>query len=224
MSSRGSSVEELAENRKNNFFQNLLNRIRGEKAEVLKEGAPNTIVTDTGRVISSDAAGNTSFFGGLFGGQSSIPFQNRRALGLADILTLDRFDFDKRGSVFGVSDATGLGGPGDDYKITSSGTYVEKNPKKDKSGTDDGGKYFEENMELLGRISKLAEEARQKDFMREGIRNIMYAPVIGAQANLRAAQGINDLTIANMGAMAAQNQVLATNPAKQKIAGKYFRL
>ena len=197
--------------------------MKGKKSEVLTEGTPGTVV-EGGKVISSDAPGNTSFFGGLFGGQSSKPFQNQRALGLADILTLDRFDFDKRGSVFGVSDATGLGGPGDDYKITSSGTYVEKNPNKDKSGTDDGGKYFEENMKLLGRISKLAEEARQKDFMREGIRNIMNAPIIAAEANLRAAQGINDLTIANMGAMAAQNQVLATNPAKQKIAGKYFRL
>ena len=60
------------------FFQNLLNRMRGKKSEVLTEGTPGTVV-EGGKVISSDAPGNTSFFGGLFGGQSSKPFQNQRA-------------------------------------------------------------------------------------------------------------------------------------------------
>ena len=40
---------------------------------------------------------------------------------------------------------------------------------------------------------------------------------------MQAAKNIADLTALNMGAMAAQNRVLETNPTKQKIAGKYFR-
>ena len=36
-------------------------------------------------------------------------------------------------------------------------------------------------------------------------------------------QNVADLTALNMGAMAAQNRVLETNPTKQRIAGKYFR-
>jgi len=88
---------------------------------------------------------------------------------------------------------------------------------------DDKRKYLEENKELLGEIAGLSEEARQREFMREGIRTFVNAPLIGAQAALTAAEGINRLTIGNMGAMAAQNNVLAANPTKQKIAGKYFR-
>ena len=61
--------------------------------------------------------------------------------------------------------------------------------------------------------------------IKEGIRirTLANAPLIGAQAQLAAAEGINRLTIGNMGAMAAQNRALETNPTKQKIAGKYFR-
>jgi len=45
----------------------------------------------------------------------------------------------------------------------------------------------------------------------------------GGQAAMEAAKNIADLTALNMGAMAAQNRVLETNPTKQKIAGRYFR-
>ena len=223
MSRRGSSPKQLSENRKGNFFQNFLNKIKGEKSEVLKEGAPNTAVTEGGRVISSDAPGNTSFFGSMFGGQSSKPFQNKRALGLADLLTLDRFDFDKRGSMFGPSDATGLGGPGDKYNITPSGTFVLKPEVIEAKEKKEERNYSKENLDLIREIGILGEEARQKDFLREGVRNFANAPLIGAQANLEAAKNIADLTALNMGAMAAQNRVLENNPTKQKIAGKYFR-
>ena len=56
-----------------------------------------------------------------------------------------------------------------------------------------------------------------------GISNLALSPLIGSQAAMDAAAEINRMTIANMGAMAAQNRVLETNPTKQKIAGKYFR-
>ena len=83
--------------------------------------------------------------------------------------------------------------------------------------------YLDENKQLLQEIAGLGEQARNRDFMREGIRTLANAPLIGAQAQMVAAEGINNLTIANMGAMAAQNRVLEANPPKQKIAGRYFR-
>ena len=88
---------------------------------------------------------------------------------------------------------------------------------------DDEDKYLKQNKELLKDIARLGEEARGRDFVREGIRTLANAPLIGAQAQLAAAEGINRLTIGNMGAMAAQNRVLEANPSKQKIAGRYFR-
>jgi len=98
---------------------------------------------------------------------------------------------------------------------------IEKNKNKD--NTIDEDKYLKQNQELLKDIAKLGEEARGRDFVREGIRTLANAPLIGAQAQLAAAEGINRLTIGNMGAMAAQNRVLEANPPKQKIAGRYFR-
>ena len=98
---------------------------------------------------------------------------------------------------------------------------IKKNKNKDNEIDED--KYLKQNQELLKDIARLGEEARNRDFMREGIRTFANAPLIGAQAQLAAAEGINKLTIGNMGAMAAQNRVLEANPPKQKIAGRYFR-
>ena len=102
---------------------------------------------------------------------------------------------------------------------------IEKKLEKDKKEKeiDDEDKYLKQNQKLLKDIARLGEEARGRDFMREGIRTLANAPLIGAQAQLAAAEGINRLTIGNMGAMAAQNRVLEANPPKQKIAGRYFR-
>ena len=85
--------------------------------------------------------------------------------------------------------------------------------------------YLEENKELLGEIADLAEEARQKDFLRENLRKIANAPEVRRQYALANADIVKQLSIANMGAMAAQNRVLAENPTKlPRIAGKYFTL
>lgn len=101
----------------------------------------------------------------------------------------------------------------------------KKDKVKKKLGIEDPKErdYLDENKQLLKEIAGLGEQARNRDFMREGIRTLANAPLIGAQAQLAAAEGINRLTIGNMGAMAAQNRVLEANPPKQKIAGRYFR-
>ena len=83
--------------------------------------------------------------------------------------------------------------------------------------------YLEENKQLLKEIAGLSEKARDRAALRTGISNLALSPLIGGQAAMDAAAEVNRMTIANMGAMAAQNRVLETNPTKQKIAGKYFR-
>ena len=99
---------------------------------------------------------------------------------------------------------------------------LDKN-KKDKEGEGiDYGKMSEYAKGVIGEVDKVAQKARAADFLREGIRSFANFPLIGAQANLEAAKNIADLTALNMGAMAAQNRVLETNPTKQKIAGRYF--
>ena len=83
--------------------------------------------------------------------------------------------------------------------------------------------FLKENKELLGEIADLSEKARDKAALRTGISNLALSPLIGGQAAMEAAKNVADLTALNMGAMAAQNRALETNPTKQKIAGKYFR-
>ena len=83
--------------------------------------------------------------------------------------------------------------------------------------------FLEENKQLLQEISNLSEKARDRDALRTGISNLALSPLIGGQAAMEAAKNVADLTALNMGAMAAQNRVLETNPTKQKIAGRYFR-
>ncbi len=56
-----------------------------------------------------------------------------------------------------------------------------------------------------------------------GISSIAYAPSLVGQSALQAAQDMGNVTIANMGAMAAQNRVMEANPTKTRFAGRYFR-
>jgi hypothetical protein len=101
---------------------------------------------------------------------------------------------------------------------------VINDDKKEKDGEDiDYGKMTKYAKDVIKEVDKVAQMARERDFFREGITSFANAPLIGAQANLEAAKNIADLTALNMGAMAAQNRALETNPTKQKIAGKYFR-
>ncbi len=76
--------------------------------------------------------------------------------------------------------------------------------------------FLKENKELLGEIADLSEKARDKAALRAGISNLALSPLIGGQAAMEAAKNVADLTALNMGAMAAQNRVLETNPTKQK--------
>ena len=103
------------------------------------------------------------------------------------------------------------------------GDILDKNKKNKEGEGIDYEKMTGYAKSVIGEIDKVAQKARDRDFLREGIRSFANFPLIGAQANLEAAKNIADLTALNMGAMAAQNRVLETNPTKQKIAGKYFR-
>ena len=99
---------------------------------------------------------------------------------------------------------------------------LDKN-KKDKEGEGiDYEKMTGYATGVIDKVDEVAQRARAADFLREGIRSFANFPLIGAQANLEAAKNIADLTALNMGAMAAQNRVLESNPTKQKIAGRYF--
>ena len=175
MSRRGSSTEQLQDNR-SNLFGNFLNQggplldFMKDKAGDVKDG-----MTDSG-----------------FSFKDLLPFPARV-----------------------------------NYEVTKGTAGFFKdifNDKKDeKDEKEDERDYLDENKQLLQEISNLSEKARDKAALRTGISNLALSPLIGSQAAMDAAAEINRMTIANMGAMAAQNRVLETNPTKQKIAGKYFR-
>lgn len=96
----------------------------------------------------------------------------------------------------------------------------KENEKREKD--EEYGRMTQYAKDVIGEVDKVAQKARERDFLREGIRSLANAPLLGAEYAMRAAEGINNVTIANMGAMAAQNRLLDSNPLKQKIAGKYF--
>ena len=104
-------------------------------------------------------------------------------------------------------------------KTDLGGKFEDENKKVEDKERD----YLEENKQLLKEIASLSEKARDRAALRSGISNLALSPLIGGQAAMEAAKNVADLTALNMGAMAAQNRVLETNPTKQKIAGKYFR-
>ena len=173
MSRRGSSSEELTENRNTNRFGNFLNQFLDRTAFGSKEG----------RQLKYDEA-KKSFLG--------FPLPE-----------------------FGVSEFLNL-------PDTSEASERIKKEKEDKEKVPERD-FLEENKQLLKEISNLSEKARDRAALRTGISNLALSPLIGSQAAMDAAAEINRMTIANMGAMAAQNRVLESNPTKQKIAGKYFR-
>ena len=77
--------------------------------------------------------------------------------------------------------------------------------------------------DYLSEVARIGEEAKNKDMLRSGISSLAYSPLIGSQAAMDAAANISQLTGVNMAAIANQGSVMAQNPTKQKIAGKYFR-
>ena len=173
MSRRGSSSEQLQENRNTNRFGNFLNQFLDRSAFGSKEG----------RQLKYDEA-KKNFLG--------FPLPE---FGVSEFLNLPD-----------TSEAS--------ERIKKEKEETEKVPERD---------FLDENKQLLEQISNLSEKARDKAALRTGISNLALSPLIGGQAAMDAAAEVNRLTIANMGAMAAQNRVLESNPTKQKIAGKYFR-
>jgi len=77
--------------------------------------------------------------------------------------------------------------------------------------------------DYIGEIAKIGEEAKNKEMLRSGISALAASPLIGSQAAMESAANISKLTGVNMAAIANQSDVMAQNPTKQKIAGKYFR-
>jgi len=156
---------------------------------------------------------------------TGLPSSTFLAMGPLDINSED-FKQDK-GKV-DLSDYTDLFDSSKKDKKVKKGVLEEiiqdiLDKKKDDDDGIDYDKMTKYTEDTLQKTSEIAQEARKREFFREGIRSLANAPLIGAQANLQAAKNIADLTALNMGAMAAQNRVLETNPTKQKIAGKYFR-
>jgi len=78
--------------------------------------------------------------------------------------------------------------------------------------------------DYIDELAKVGERAKDRDMIREGVTTFANFPLIGAKANLEAAANISKLTGVNMAAIANQGDVMAQNPTKQKIAGKYFRM
>ena len=77
--------------------------------------------------------------------------------------------------------------------------------------------------DYLSEVARIGEEAKNKDMLRSGISSLAYSPLIGSQAAMESAANISKLTGVNMAAIANQGDVMAQNPTKQKIAGRYFR-
>tara|TARA_B100000508_G_C11409818_1_gene252688 strand:+ start:357 stop:863 length:507 start_codon:yes stop_codon:yes gene_type:complete len=168
MSRRGSSTEQLQDNR-SNLFGNFLNNIKG----------------------SYDASG-LSF-------EQFLPAPLR----INYDITRGKIPYEK--------------------EFTSMFSFLNKDNKDKKDEKEDERDYLDENKQLLGEIADLSEKARDRAALRTGISNLALSPLIGGQAAMEAAKNVADLTALNMGAMAAQNRALETNPTKQKIAGRYFR-
>jgi len=99
-------------------------------------------------------------------------------------------------------------------------TNGKTDPSKVPSFKDVMGMDFDK---YLGRVAQLGEEAKNKDMLRSGISSLAYSPLIGSQAAMESAANISKLTGVNMAAIANQGDVMAQNPTKQKIAGRYFR-
>ena len=167
MSRRGSSTEQLQENRKGNLFENFLNNIKG----------------------SYDCISFEQFL--------PAPFR------INYDITRGKVPYEK--------------------ELTSVFSFLNKDNKDEKDKKEDERDYLDENKQLLREIANLSEKARDRAALRTGISNLALSPLIGGQAAMEAAKNVADLTALNMGAMAAQNRVLESNPTKQTIAGKYFR-
>jgi len=97
---------------------------------------------------------------------------------------------------------------------------LDTDPSKVPSFKDVMGIEIEEYMD---KVAQIGEKAKNKEMLRSGIASLAYSPLIGSQAAMESAANISKLTGVNMAAIANQGDVMAQNPTKQKIAGRYFR-
>ena len=181
MSRRGSSPEQLKENRErgsvkaSNFLGNFLN--------LYKDSSFRDFLPTAAKINYDVTTGN-------------IPLGK---------------EFNDFTSIFGK-----VGGAiGDETDVTD-----KLDPSKVPSFEDVMGMGFKD---YLSEVAKIGEEAKNKDMLRSGISALAASPLIGSQAAMESAANISQLTGVNMAAIANQGSVMAQNPTKQKIAGKYFR-
>ena len=222
MSRRGSSVQELT-NRRNNSFENFLNKFEKfgrflggipsqEEVEQIRKNNPQMDIFKTDTQLKKEGKVRNEQ-GNVIDSKTGVITESGNKQGT--------FSFQEHLNDVGKKVKTDLSGVVVD---TPSSNYYNLFDLTEGSKEDiDYEKMTEYAKGVIGEVDKVAQRARERDFFREGIRSFANAPLIGAQANLEAAKNIADLTALNMGAMAAQNRVLETNPTKQRFAGKYFR-
>jgi hypothetical protein len=220
MSRRGSSVQELT-NRRNNSFENFLNKFEKfgrflggipsqEEVEQIRKNNPQMDIFKTDTQLKKEGKVRNEQ-GNVIDSKTGVITESGNKQGT--------FSFQEHLNDVGKKVKTDL-----DNVINKEFKFIGNifEGKEEKTKTPERN-YLKENKELLADIAKLSEEARDRAALRTGISNLALSPLIGGQAAMDAAAEINRMTIANMGAMAAQNRVLESNPTKQKIAGKYFR-
>lgn len=112
------------------------------------------------------------------------------------------------------------------YQGEADGKVVKVETKEDdyKKFEDYMGMNVEDYMKMLaGRVQENMAFSAGLGQLGAGISSIANAPSLVGQSALQAARDMGDVTIANMGAMAAQNRVMEANPTKTRFAGRYFR-
>ena len=189
-------------------FQNFLNSIGGDL---------NTFRKNLGLTT-----GNLEKFGNFMG---NIPSQEDIDFIKKDFPRLDEFktkealakENKRRDALGNIRDMT-------------TGKIINKETPTTVNGKDESKiPSFEDVMgigfkDYLSEVARIGEEAKNRDMLRTGISNLAYSPLIGSQAAMDAARNVMNLTGTNMAAIANQSDVMAQNPTKQRIAGRYFRL
>ena len=133
---------------------------------------------------------------------------------------------------FGLSEYLGLPDGSIARQNQEDAKIQKEKERRDKLGLGDSGKSevpsFKDVMGIgiekyMDKVAQIGEKAKNKDMLRSGISALAASPLIGIQAAMESAANISKLTGVNMAAIANQGDVMAQNPTKQKIAGRYFR-
>ena len=132
---------------------------------------------------------------------------------------------------FGVSEFLGMPDGSIARQNQEDAKIQKEKERRKKLGLDDGTSEVPSFKDVMGigiekymdKVAQIGEKAKNKDMLRSGISALAASPLIGSQAAMESAANISKLTGVNMAAIANQGDVMAQNPTKQKIAGRYFR-